>query len=304
MSLDADWLIDRAALKRRLLVWRILAVLALVAAGTAVSYRHATGLRPHVARLAVTGIVTDDPATVRLVDRATHDPTVKALLLRIDSPGGSAAGGVALHDALARFSARKPLVAVMGAEAASAAYMIALPASRIYASPATLTGSIGVILETPDISSLMQRLGVTETQIVSGPLKGQPSPFAPLSPAGRTYLQDLVNDMFDQFVTMVATARHLPKARVLTLADGRAYTGRQALPLGLIDALGDAHDARAFLATRGVPLSLPETALAAPGQVRSWFGRGASLPGWLQPLMQLVFPQRAKLDGLVSLWQP
>ena len=302
MSLDADWLLDRAALKKRLILWRGLAVLALIIAGAALSFRADTANRPHIDDLRISGIIGDAPNLVAQIDQETDNRRARALILTIDSPGGSAAGGIALHNALARFAAKKPLVAVMGAEAASAAYMISLPAARIIASPATLTGSIGVILETPDFSTLLGRVGVTETQIVSGPLKGQPSPFAPLTPAGHAYLQGLVNDMFDQFVTLVATARHMPKAQVLKLADGRAYTGRQALALGLIDALGDRHTAIAWLAAHGAPRSLPIVPLRQNREF-SWPVH-AMLPNWLQPLMDFVFPQHVTLDGLVALWQP
>ncbi len=303
MSLDTDWLLDRAVLKKRLTFWRVIAVLALMGAGAAFSYRQNAAGRPHIDALRIHGIITDDPGLVARIDKAAADKQARALILRIDSPGGSAAGGVAVHDALARLAAKKPLVAVMGAEAASAAYMIALPAARIYASPATLTGSIGVILEAPDFSTLLGKIGVAETQIVSGPLKGQPSPFVPLTPAGHDYLQGLVNDMFDQFVTMVANGRHMTKARVLKLADGRAYTGRQALQLGLIDALGDRHDALAYLDAHGVPANLPIITIGQKKRDFPLLGR-AMLPDWLQRLMELVFPQHVTLDGLVSLWQP
>ena len=126
--------------------------------------------------------------------------------------------------------------------------MISLPAARIFASNATLTGSIGVILETGNAAGLLDKLGLSAEAIISGPLKDQPSFTHALSPAGRDYLQALVGDMFGQFVTMVAQARHLDEARVRELADGRAYTGRQALGLGLVDEIGGEPEARAWLA--------------------------------------------------------
>ncbi len=131
--------------------------------------------------------------------------------------------------------------------AASAGYMISLPANRIFANESTITGSIGVLLETGEVSGLLGKLGITADTVVSGPLKDQPSFMKPLSPAGREVLQGLVADMYDQFVGMVATGRHMDPDAVRALADGRAYTGRQALKLGLIDAIGDEQDARAWL---------------------------------------------------------
>ncbi len=131
------------------------------------------------------------------------------MILSIDSPGGSVSGGETLHDAIARVAAKKPVVAVMGGLAASAGYMIAVPASRIFAREATLTGSIGVLLETGEVSGLLNKIGITAEVIRSGPLKDEPSLVRPLSPAGKDVLQGLVNDMYDQFVTIVATGRHM-----------------------------------------------------------------------------------------------
>ena len=146
----------------------------------------------------------------------------------------------------------------MGGVAASAGYMIAVAGDRIFAREATLTGSIGVLLETGEVSGLLGKLGISAEAIVSGPLKDQPSFTRPLSPEGRQVLQGLVMDMYDQFVGMVATGRHMDAARVRTLADGRAYTGRQALNLGLVDAIGGEHDARDWLAkNKGVSADLP-----------------------------------------------
>ncbi len=172
---------------------------------------------------------------------------MKAVILAVDSPGGSVAGGETLRAALIRVAAKKPVVAVMGGTAASAAYMISLPAVRIFARDSTLTGSIGVILETGEVSGLLGHVGVTAEAITSGPLKDQPSFTRPLTPEGRAYLHGLVDDMYDQFVTMVADGRHMDKARVKTLADGRAYTGRQALALGLVDQIGGEIEARDWL---------------------------------------------------------
>lgn len=128
--------------------------------------------------------------------------------------------------------------------------MVAMPAARIFAREATLTGSIGVLLETGEVSGLLDRVGISAETIVSGPLKDQPSFTHALSPQGREVLQALVMDMHDQFVQMVAAGRHMDAARVRELADGRAYTGRQALRLGLIDAIGGEPEART---ARGKP---------------------------------------------------
>ena len=212
----------------------------------------------HVTRVNVTGVISSDRRLIEAVSALAHDRSVAAVLLAVDSPGGSVAGGTSLHDALADVAAAKPLVTVMGGTAASAGYMISLPAARIFANRATLTGSIGVILETGNVGGLLDKLGLSAEAIISGPLKDQPSFTHGLSPEGRQYLQGLVGDLFGQFVTMVATARHLDESRVRALADGRAYTGQQALSLQLVDQLGGEADARAWLAKEAhVPEDLP-----------------------------------------------
>src|SRR6478672_6664414 len=222
MSLETDLLLDRRRLKRRLFVWRSLAVLAVLAAVLVALRGQHVGLgRSHLARLMVSGIITDDRKLNETVTKLADDDSVKALIVAINSPGGSVAGGEALHDAIAHVADKKPVVAVMGGTAASAGYMVAVPAARIFAREATLTGSIGVLLETGEVSGLLKSIGVNAEAITSGPLKDQPSFTKPLSPEGREVLQGLVLDMYDQFVGMVANGRHMDAARVRELADGR-----------------------------------------------------------------------------------
>jgi protease-4 len=190
----------------------------------------------------------------------------------------------------------------MGGLAASAGYMIAVPAARIFAREATLTGSIGVLLETGEVSGLLKMLGVSADAIVSGPLKDQPSYIKPLSPEGRQVLQGLVMDMYGQFVDMVASGRHLDPDRVRQLADGRAYTGRQALQLGLIDAIGGEPEARAWLASaKGVPGDLPVEDVTTAGFAQRTFGSvfGPVVDGF----WKTVFSQWLMLDGAQAVWQ-
>ena len=165
-------------MKRRLNFWRVAAVLALGAALGAVMSRAgsfgAAGLR-HVARVNVTGVIQEDTKLLQAVSNLARDGSVRAVIVSIDSPGGSVAGGESLRAALIRVAAAKPVVAVMRGTAASAGYMVALPAQRIFARDATLTGSIGVILQTGSVGDLLGRLGVSAEAITSGPLKDQPS---------------------------------------------------------------------------------------------------------------------------------
>jgi len=271
LGLEADLILDRRRLKRRLVFWRVLGVVALVALALAL-IRPGLATR-HVARVNISGIITDNQRLLDTIARLRRDRAVPAVIVSIDSPGGSVAGGEALFDALGRLAKAKPVVAVMRGTAASAAYMAALPAARIFAREGTLTGSIGVILEAPEIGGLLARLGASVQVVKSGPLKDQPSLTAPLSPAGQAYLQDLVSNLFGQFVNRVAVARHLDPARVRELADGRAYTGQQALALGLVDEIGGEPEARAWLSrVRHVSAKLPVRDVAAGGFYRRTLG--------------------------------
>ena len=303
MSLETDLLIDRRRLKRRITVWRMLAVLALIAAALVVWRGQAGTLGgARVARLTVSGIITQDRKLNDAVAKLAADNRVKALIVEIDSPGGSVSGGESLHDAIAQVAAKKPVVVVMDGIAASAGYMIAVPAARIFAQEGTLTGSIGVLLPTGDVSGLLKTLGISMDDIVSGPLKDQPSYTKPLKPEGRAVLQGIVMDMYDQFVEMVAAGRHMDPDKVRQLGDGRAYTGRQALKLGLVDAIGGEHAARAWLATeRSIPTSLPVDEVSVDGLAARMFA--GSLSGLFGMAWKSVFSQGVMLDGAWAVWQ-
>ena len=299
MSLETDLILDRRRLKRRLNLWRVLAV----AAGTAaliaiVTPRASGGLGRHVARINVTGVITEDRKLIESVVALAKDRNVPAVIVSIDSPGGSVAGGESLRAALLRVAAAKPVVAVMRGTAASAGYMVALPAARIFARDATLTGSIGVILQTGEVSGLLGRLGLSAEAITSGPLKDQPSFTRGLTAQGRDYLNGLVGDMYDQFVGMVADARHMDAAQVRGLADGRAYTGRQAQKLGLVDEIGGEIEAREWLAReRGIPVSVPAEDLKPGGLYDRTLG--ASLSGLYQSALAGV----SMPGGAWAIWQ-
>jgi protease-4 len=283
--------------------WRSFAVLAVLAA-VLVGWRSAylPFGRAHLERLTVSGVITDDRKLDDAVYKLADNDSVKALIVSIDSPGGSVAGGEGLHDAIAHVALKKPVVAVMGGTAASAAYMIAVPAARIFAREGTLTGSIGVLLETGEASGLLNKLGLSAEVVRSGPLKDEPSLVRPLSPEGKEVLQGLVNDMYDQFVGMVAEGRHMDPAKVRSLADGRAYTGRQALGLGLVDAIGGEREAKAWLVSaKGLPDDLPVQDLAGGGIA----GRGLSgeLGMMLQGMWKTLVSQSVSLDGALAVWQ-
>ncbi|GGJ41474.1 signal peptide peptidase SppA [Neoroseomonas lacus] len=302
MSLEPDLLADRRRLRRRLTLWRALAIVAVFGAVAFVAgSRGPEGLAgsQHVLRLPVSGMITEDRRILQALDRAATDDSVRAVLVAIDSPGGTMAGGEAMHTALTRIAARKPVVAVMGATAASAGYMVALPAQRIFARDATVTGSIGVLLQSFEVSTLMERLGVRPEVVASGPLKDQPSPFRPLTEEGRAALNRVIGDLYAQFVAMVAQARHMEPDRVRQLADGRVLTGRQALAAGLVDAIGGEREARAWLATeRQVPESLPMRDVETRGTAERL------LSSVTESMMKSLFSEWLGVDAPRALWQP
>jgi protease-4 len=302
MSLEPDLLADRRRLRRRLALWRGLAILAVFGAVALLAVLRAPAALPgaqHVLRLPVSGFIAEDRRVLRALERAANDASVRALIVAIDSPGGTMAGGEALHAALARVAERKPVVAVMGATAASAGYMVALPAHRVVARQSTVTGSIGVLMQTFDLSELMERAGIRPQVMASGPLKDQPSLFRPLSEEGRAALQRVIGDLHAQFVAMVVAGRHMDPARAQEIADGRVLTGRQALEAGLIDAIGGEREARAWLAAeRQVPEGLPVRDVSTRGTTERLISQVT------ESVMKSLFSEWLGVDAPRALWQP
>jgi protease-4 len=302
MALEPDLLADRRRLRRRLTLWRALAIVAVFGAIAFVAGSRVTEGLPgtsHVLRLPVSGMIIEDRDVLEALDRAGEDAAVRAVIVAIDSPGGTMAGGEALHGALTRLAARKPVVAVMGATAASAGYMVALPAQRIFARDATVTGSIGVLLQSFEVSELMDRMGIRPQVIASGPLKDQPSLFRPLTEEGRAALDRVIGDLYAQFVAMVAAGRRMEPDRVRGLADGRVFTGRQALEAGLVDAIGGEREARAWLAAeRDVPEALPLRDI----ETRSRAER--LLSSVTESMMKSLFSEWLGVDAPRAVWQP
>ncbi len=301
MSLETDLLIDRRRLKRSLAFWRAAAILAFISALgiTTIEMGPARSLLGgHVARLSVSGLITEDNDRDRALAEVAEDDRARALIVVIDSPGGTVSGGEALHRALSRVAEAKPVVAVLGGTAASAGYMVALPAARIFAREATVTGSIGVILQTTEFSGLLERLGIRAEAITSGRLKDQPSPFRPLTEEGRAALAHVVSDLHAQFIAMVVRGRGLPEDQVRRLADGRVLTGRQAVAERLVDAIGGEAEARAWLAAEhGVPASLPVRDIAQASERRV-------LTRLLREARKAFSDERLSLDGLFAVWHP
>jgi protease-4 len=302
---EADLLVDRRRLKRQVSLWRLAAILVLLGASLAAAYHLGEPRwgRGHVGRFAVSGVITDDAARLRTLRELAEDGRVKALLLRIDSPGGTVVASEELHRQVRAIAERIPVVAVLGQTAASGGYMVALGADRIVAREGTVTGSIGVLMQTADVSGLLRKLGVSMEQIRSVPLKAVPNPLEPLTDEGRRAVREIIEDMHAMFVGMVAERRRLDADRALRVSDGRVYTGRQALPLGLVDELGGEDAALDWLAReRGVPRDMPvrDVRVSRPGE--GW--RDLSSRALSALTGKSYLPERLTIDGLVALWHP
>ncbi len=304
MALDADLIVDRRRMKRRLVVWRLTAVLAIVVAAVAFAGRFDVfGQGEMVARLTVSGLILDDPWRDEALRELGDDDRVRALIVKIDSPGGTVAGGEALYLSLRGVAAHKPVVAVLGELATSAGYMIALGADRILGRAGTVTGSIGVLIQSADITGLLETLGVKPEAVKSHPLKAQPNPLEPFSDEARQTIRAVVMDLYAMFVDMVAERRGMDRQRVLVLADGRIYSGRQAVDNGLLDAIGGEPEARQWLAeSHGVSLELPVRDIESDADDALWRrladGLTRSLVG------KVLNSERLSLDGALSVWQP
>ena len=205
--------------------------------------------REYLAVVRVEGFIGDTRKLLAWIDRLTRDKSIKGVLLRVNSPGGSAAASHELYDALRRLAARKPVYASMGSVAASGGFMAALAAERVLATPATLTGSIGVKMEIPQVQGLMEKLGLHRESIASGKYKDAGTPFRPMTQDERLYLSAIIDDMHESFVELVAQARKLPAEKVRAIADGRILTGAKALELGLVDELAGQAEALRQLRT-------------------------------------------------------
>lgn len=293
-------------LRRSRTLWRVLFFVALAIAVIAVAGRFALENGPigeRIARISINGTIVTDPARVAVLEDIAEDPLVKALVVSINSPGGTTAGGEELFESLARVRIEKPVIAVIHELGASAAYMTAIGADHIVARRLSIVGSIGVLYQHVDAGKLLATIGIDLDKVQTGPLKAEPDFDEPMTGEVRASLQALVDDSYDWFVDVVAERRGLPRAEVLALADGRVITGRQAVDTRLVDSVGGEAEALAWLeAERDIDAGLPVLNYF-PLPDESWFG----LPDWVLGVTRGVIgfdpTQPIALDGLVSLWQ-
>lgn len=201
------------------------------------------GNSPRFGLVRIEGAITDAEETVTFIRKLRKDSSVKGVILRINSPGGAFGPSQEIYMAVKRLAAVKPVIASLSAVAASGGYYAACPATKIFANPGTITGSIGVMTQFANVQELLQKLGVTFESLTTGQLKDAGSPFKPLSPEQRVYLEQLIADLNKQFSGAVAAERKLSPQAVAAIADGRAMTGVRGKELGLVDRLGGLEDA-------------------------------------------------------------
>jgi protease-4 len=301
MPISADVLLERMKLKNQLQLWRGLAILA------AVFLIWLTFDSPveefvggdYIARISIEGFLMERPDLKKTFDDIAENDRIKAVMVYVDSPGGTVVGGESLHDYIAHLREKKPVVTVMGTLATSAAYMAVVPSDRIFARKGTITGSIGVLLESADVVDLAQKLGIDITVIKTSPLKGAPSPLEKVTPEVRESMKVVLDDFYNVFVDMVAQGRKLPREKVLKLADGRIYTGQQAVDNQLVDAIGSQDEAVHWLEqNKGLKKDLKVKDVELSPHKKGFDAIG----GMLRNAKILDF-SRFSFGGLLSVWQ-
>jgi protease-4 len=318
MTLETETVLDRRRLRRRVGLWRGLAILAgVVALGALANALGAGGglsETRHIARVSIEGMITEDRDLLRLFKRLGENKNVAGVLVFINSPGGTTTGGEAMFEGLRNVAKTKPVVAQFGTVAASAAYITGLASDHIVARGNTITGSVGVIFQWPEVSGLLDKLGVKVNEVKSGPLKAVPSMYEPMSADGRKVTEAMVAESQKWFVGLVASRRSVATASIPGLEQGRVFSGREALVHRLVDAIGGEAEAIEYLEEK--------RGLAKKLKVVDWRPRRDSDFGLLR-LMGLavarIFGADAEgyrlltddtrlrglaLDGLVSVWQP
>lgn len=320
MSHDADSIVDRRRLRRKLTFWRVLAVVAVVAVigGLAVVFsgeKFTSAASAHVARVNIGGLIRNDRDRLKMFDEISKSGA-KAVILSIDSPGGTVAGAESLYHAIRRLAEKKPVVAVVDGIGASGAYIVALASDRIFAPRNALIGSVGVIFQYPNFGEALKHLGISVEEIKSSPLKAAPNGFSPTSPEARAAIMSLVEDSYGWFKGLVRERRSLDDAQLKTAADGRVFTAHQALPMHLIDQIGDERTAREWLAknkniSKDLPLRDWEVKKISTSfrwlSAFSWAAKELGLSALASLLASDAvanFGAAPQLDGLLALWQP
>lgn len=318
--LDADAIVDRRRLRRKVTFWRVAGVLAIIVAVAVIALaatpagRGALGGQS-IARIKVEGLIRSNDDRVAALEKLAKS-NAPAVILHINSPGGTTAGSEQLHDALVRLKKEKPLVVVVDGLCASGGYITAIAADHIVAQSSSLVGSIGVLVQYPNFAELLKTVGVKVEEVKSSPLKAAPNGFEPTSAEARAALEAIVKDSYAWFKDLVRDRRGMNDAQLATVSDGRVFTGRQALGLKLVDELGDEKSAIAWLAReKGID---PDTRVrdykltsgVGTFSIFKLAGAGLELMG-LETLARQIDAlgisqsvESAGLEGVLALWRP
>lgn len=299
MAQDLDVLLDRRHLKRRLNLWRIGAIVLIAVVLMLVFGRSSQVSGPHIARVKINGMILDDLKRETMLHAIAEDGDVKAMIVRINSPGGTVAGSEALYERIRDVAEKKPVASVMATLAASGGYLTAIATDHIVARQTTITGSIGVIYRSPHFAGLFETVGIGVNEVKSAPVKAGASIYAPMSGETRAVYQRLIDDSYEWFLDIVVERRGMDRPAAMVLADGSVYMGRRALANGLVDALGNEKTALDWLETeRDVPKDLPVVDYSVKRY--GGFFEGIMSSAW----EKIGLSERLTLDGLLALWQP
>jgi protease-4 len=316
MSLDADNMIVRRKMRRRVSFWRAICIALGVVTLVALAYgSNGSGFNlgkraDHVARIRVEGMITGDTKTLDMLRKIEKAKQVKALLIHIDSPGGTTAGSEAIYERLRAIAKDRPVVAVMNTVAASGGYITAIAADHIVARGNTITGSVGVIFQWAQVEQLLRNIGIAMQERKSGEQKAEPNMFSEPSVETLAVTDEMIRDSFVWFTDLVQERRKLSAPQMTLISDGRVFTGRQALTAKLVDKLGGEDEAIDWLSTEHkiskdmkVIEWEPEPAqgtgslgLFGLSTVARWLGFSAAVDA--------LEARTVKLDGLLVLWHP
>ena len=320
MSLDADAIVDRRRMRRKLTFWRVSAlVIALLAIiGTAFLLVPGSRLMPqgaYIARIQVQGLIRGNQGRVEALARLGKS-RARAVIVHIDSPGGTTAGSEQLYDALRELQSKKPMVVVVDGLAASGAYIAALSAEHIVAQETSLVGSIGVLFQYPNFTDVLKTIGIKVEEVKSSPLKAAPNGFEPTSPEARAAIEAVVLDSYAWFKGLVKDRRKMDDPLLAQVSDGRVFTGRQAVGLKLVDGLGNEKAALDWLEKeKKVPASTPVRDYSLQPRfselsflhVAAWTFEAVGLNVIAHRIEEwgaVQAVERLNLDGLLALWHP
>jgi len=320
MSLNADAIVDRRRMRRKLTFWRVTAVVvALVAiGGGALLFVPGSRLMPpgaYISRIKIQGLIRGNQDRIEALERLGRS-RASAVIVHIDSPGGTTAGSEQLYDALRDLQSKKPMVVVVDGLAASGAYIAALSADHIIANETSLVGSIGVLFQYPNFTDVLKTIGIKVEEVKSSPLKAAPNGFEPTSPEARAAIEAIVLDSYAWFKDLVKNRRKMDNGQLTRVADGRVFTGRQAIGLKLVDGLGNEKTALAWLEKeRKVPANTPVRDYSLRPRfgelsflhVTAWTFEAVGLSAIAHRIEEwgaVQAVERLNLDGLLALWHP